>query len=152
MRFHKVFKRYVPTGGSVLPEGLVPLGGDSTPAKAPHADSDNLLQLRASNINGFPVQRIVIGLIGPVGARIPVNVLVHDEATGAWFKTREDATFVAAGCLAYVDLPVSGDLQAPDRGGGAVEVRVLPELPYDTMLAPPGAYTFTIAGDVSSPA
>lgn len=153
MRFHKVFTRVVAKKGEKLAPGVLRLGGDTLPKKQPHADSDNLLQLRSHNINGFPVQRIVIGLIAPAGACIPVVVLVHDERSGAWFNTRSETdAVVRAGRLTFVDIPVAGDLQSPDHGGGAVEVRVLPQMPEDKEHAPPGSYTFAIAGDVSSPA
>lgn len=142
MRFAKVFKRYVGDG-----EGSK-LGADKVPEGAPKGSSENVLQLRSANMNGFPVQRLVIGYAGPAPV-VKVAALVHDERSGQWFNTEpEQDAAVRNGRLAYVDLPTVGDLSRDD-GGGAIEVVFIPELPKD---APRGCYTFAIGGDVSNPA
>jgi hypothetical protein len=143
MRFQIKFTRTVGEGGT--------LGTDEPPSHAPRADRDNLLELRPANINGFPVQRVVIGLDAPKGACIPVAVYVHDDLSNRWFNTQpEHDVVVRAGRLAYVETPTVAHLNARSSDG-AISLCIVPRLPNDVAQAPAGEYTFVVGGDVSNP-
>ena len=146
MKFQQNFTRKLFMDSSKSVETT--LGRDVIPLQEQPSElsQELLLQLRPANINGFPVQRIVVGMHGPKLSSVRVAVYVRDDNTGFWFRTTEDDTVIYTGCLAYIDLPVVACLNSKSSDG-AIEayIRVVPE----SVVA--GEYVIVAGGDVSNP-
>lgn len=144
MKFPTAFTRYV----GECPKDATRLGDDKVPTGRP--TGGNHTAMRLANINGWPVQRIVVGYQGPDGAPpVPATVYMHDDSTGSWFRTdrRRD---LEPGTFTYFDLPVLTDNpNVTVRDTGSIEVVIVPEKPAN---APAGKYVFVVGGDVSSTA
>lgn len=145
MRFPRKFLRYV--GAEI--EGASPLGSDSVPTGSPSNPTDNQVELRLSNVNGYPVQRVVVGLVAPAPCSAIAHMYVGEDTSETWFES-DLAKVLYSGTFAYFDAPVLADnSNVHHRDTGSLEVCLVVEKPDD---APDGSYTFVIGGDVSCPA
>lgn len=151
MRFPHLFRRYVPSPDGA-PSELTQLGADTPPTGEHRGNVDNQTSLRLSNVNGYPVQRLVVGYVAPSEDAPPVRawVLVHEDNSGAWFRTELTSRELHPGVLTYFDLPTLADnSNVGSREVGAIDLCVLVMPDED---APPGVHTFVVGGDVSCPA
>jgi hypothetical protein len=145
MQFPKTFKRYIGDSKGVD----VALGADKFPTDRPTQEQSNQIQFRPYNINGYPVQRVVIGYLGPEGPAPIATVYMHEDSTGAWFQT-DDTKQLRMNRFQYFDLPVLADnANASHKSLGSIELCIVVDKPKN---AAEGIYTFVVGGDVSSPA
>jgi hypothetical protein len=152
MRFPTTFRRRV----GATPDELKELGKDEPPTGGRPEKADNFHESRLVNANGFPSQRVVVGLVGPkeaAGRRVPVEAWLHVDDVG-WLRVPGDED-VAVGGLAYFDTPclIDHGRSRSDNDGhnpGALEVVVVPRPPKKPAL-PPGIYAFVLGTDVSNP-
>jgi len=155
MRFPTVFRRRVgdaPEGAPDLPA----LGSDKPPSGKPVAKADNFHTSRLVNFNGFPSQRVVVGLMGPeeaLGRTVPLTMWLHEDAVDGWLRLPGDMK-IEVGGIAYFDSPClidhgRGRSDDDSHNPGTLDVVLVPgELsgqPID------GDYAFVIGTDVSNP-
>ena len=149
MRFPKVFDRYFGT----LPDGVKRLGSDAPPEGAPRSNVDNQLAMRLSNVNGFSVQRLCVGLVGPKHRdrkELKAFVYVHDDLTGEWFRSEPQPRTLHFGTFTYFDLPVLADNSCVgSENVGSLEVALVPFFADGD--PPEGLYRFIVGADVSCP-
>lgn len=149
MRFPHSFKRYVGKG----PGGGKELGKDELPASGERigAAPDNLVVSRLWNVHGYPVQRLVVGFVGPKGAgNLSCVAMIFDDETQHWFCSGTCELYPNA--LSYIDVPTLLD-NAKTGGGaglqssGAIEALLLIK---SAGKAPEGEYVFVAGTDVSN--
>lgn len=172
MRFGSMFTRVVDSGNSAN----TTLGNDAAnfdPTKS-HTDiisgfpalKDCLYESRLTNINGFPVQRLVVGYMPPVLTGAPpdlqATMWLQDTLSGFWFMVQAapvsdpDTSAVVVlpvASLAYFDTPAMPDTPNTNRGtgsAGSVRVFLLVSVPGGSTAAD-GVHTFVIGTDVSNP-
>ena len=145
MHFPNTFKRRVGCSSSDLAE----LGSDKIPTDQPTKLESNQLQLRTANISGYPIQRIVVGLIGPDGPAPKASVYLYEDSTLNWFKT-DDMKSLTNQQFVYFDIPVLADnANISHKNVGSLEVCIVVEKPENAV---DGVYTFVVGGDVSNTA
>ena len=158
MQFPKTFRRYV----GEVPAGGKELGKDEPPTEAP-GQLDNALEVRFSNTNGWPVQRLAVAYAGPAGApSLEAAVLVYEDELKRWFvldtgKLKPGAvTFFDA--VALLDCP---NASRSPRSPGSLELALvvglrraheMVDVPH-TFVETPGAgeYVFALGADISNP-
>lgn len=138
MRFGKKFQRRV--GGSGSPPVL---GSDSAPIAAPDT-SDNQMQWQLFNVNGFPIQRIVVGYSGPaMAANLSGKMYLWDDLSGAWYLA--DTKTLVPGTLSWFDQPSLGN--TPQASAGSLEIALVVSAAGGD---PNGTYTFVLGADFSN--
>lgn len=162
MRFPTTFTRYKPASGSqkLLGGDVLPVDANGVPRRPSIALDDNLVDVRATSINGWPAYRVVLAA-GYVGAgppiALPVAMYFYEENLGIWVLVPQSAGTVTPGtpttpqlpvyfdCMALMDFPhVKTDLAAPTPGNIAQIVIV-----SDPGGAPNGTYNFAMAVDLT---
>lgn len=169
MRFPFQIIRYATT----IPAGELALGSDGDPLTASpntftgqpenygaaKGTRTNVFSSRLCNINGWPIQRVVIGYQYQGAGSAPtlnVQFWVLDELTRYWYKVAGPATLVPS-TIAFFDHPILADnpmtqSSQPDhlirREVGALDVAILIANPG---AAVDGKYIFPVGADVSSP-
>ena len=148
MQFPKTFKRYIGAGLAPL------LGSDvdpttlSAPAQKAYMGNANVLTSRMTNINGFPAQRILVGVNyegAGAPAPIPLSVFLWDDTTERWYKIfHAVAPTIPVNHVLFVDTCSLLDFMTTS----AMEVALVASAPAG---APDGTYTFVAGCDVSSP-
>lgn len=163
MRFPFMVTRYFTT----VPAGEVTLGSDTLPNSfsgepgnyaSLNAKKSNVFSCRLANINGWPVQRIVVGYkyegAGSPPATLPVTVWVLDETSRNWYQVAGPATLLQ-NQLVFFDHPILSDnQQTQGNTADAVVKREVGSLDVALVIGSAGAvdgrYLFPVGADVSS--
>lgn len=134
------------------------LGADAAPITLPNPNAmTNLLVSPLANINGWPMQRIVVGYgSAPTGAlRLPCSIYVWDDNSASWFKAA--AGLLVPGELTWFDMPILCDPPATALGyasPGGMHARAGALEAYIKIDAaggdPTGTYVFTAGSDLSN--
>lgn len=141
MRFPRRFTRYV----GAPPPGGVALGSDAVPSAAEDRARDVAIAIKPFSTQGVPLQTLLVGYRGPVGAlALPCRVYVWEETLGAWLAFGPSKN-IAPGEVSTFNLPVP--MEEPDGARtGAVDCVVVIS---SVGGLPAGAYEFVLVGDVS---
>jgi hypothetical protein len=154
MRFPKTFTRTVNVvGGTVL-------GSDSAPTGQPQSIlPPNNCQFSAAlcNVNGFPIQRVVVGYHGPAGAQpLSAALWCWDDETAIWYQVGS-AKLLQPEQLTWFDQPTIGAMGPRGQADQSGQVQMFNPGSLDLCLVvsaaggdPDGTYTFALGMDLSN--
>jgi hypothetical protein len=154
MRFPKTFTRTINVAGGIV------LGSDSAPTGTPQSIvPKNNCQLSAAlcNVNGFPIQRVVVGYHGPVGA-LPLSAVLwcYDDETGVWYQVGS-AKLLQPEQLTWFDQPTIGAMGPRGQADQSGQAQMFNPGSLDLCLVvsaagadPDGTYTFALGMDISN--
>lgn len=127
--------------------GLAPaLGTDEPPQGRADLLRDSLVAFARCDINGYPVQRVLLGYWGPA-PKLPVSAYLFEETSNSWFRIGASAKHAESGHLVAFDVP-----SVPETDGVRQPVEVLFVVGAPEGGGPDGGeYSFVVAPDVSSP-
>lgn len=151
MFLEKKFSRW--KGGSQPSNVPVLLGNDSIPTEMPSTANDNVYTHRSSNINGWPVQRLVIGYKAPSGnIALSCTVYVWDTNSQSWFQVGSSRQLMP-GKLSYFDslgLNESAQIRANVEmaSSGSTYLAIL--ITDGSNNAPNGEHVFVVGSDISN--
>jgi hypothetical protein len=137
MRFPLTFRRQK---GSASTDPA--LGSDSAPTTTPPGKSDNLLQCKIRDVNGWPVQRIAVCWTTSAGSPTALNgdLYFWEAATAAWYKINDTSLSLKPNQLFFFDVvsiseptPVTSTLGQPGSPAQAGSIDVM------LVLSDPGA-------------
>lgn len=159
MYFPHSFDRYI----GAAPSGAILLGADVDPTtltptlQAAYKSRSNVLTSRTCNTNGFPVQRIAVG-VRYVGAgtpsAVPIDTYIWDDSLQCWFKVQVTTGItIGINCITFVDVPSLLDFPVTQTGMGlkpvgALEMALVASQPTTH---PDGLYQIVAGCDVSNP-
>jgi hypothetical protein len=167
MRFQRTFSRIVAAGGGTT------LGTDAVPTGKPSdALHDNQCSAQFNNVNGFPIQRVVVTYMAALGQFVaqplPAKLYIYDDETDAWYQCGDEQMLVP-GAVAWFDQPTLGQMGAmhgmpagqsyqPGNAAvvaqsynpGCINVCLVVEKPSTTTADPDGVYTFAMGFDISN--
>lgn len=159
MRFPLSFQRQKGVAGSAIPA----IGSDAAPTSTavlqgtpPNAQQDNLLDCKLSDINGWPVQRIVVAwsCTGANPVALNGDLYFWEELTARWYKINDAALSLKPNQLFVFDTfaiatPVINTAGLPtgkaQAGGMQVQLVVA-----DPGAAVNGTYTFVLGPDTTT--
>lgn len=146
MRFQQTFTRTL--AGSKKIEGKTMLGSDPAPTGPDDLTRDCAFASPRCDINGFPIQRVIVGYLAPTGddgGPLPFEAYVYDDLTRAWFRANTTHDMLKHGHLVGIDTP-----SLIERAGvrSPVEVYVRVMVPKN---AQDGEHRFVFGADVSNP-
>jgi hypothetical protein len=157
MRFPKTFQRWV--GGS-QPANIPLLGSDAiTLLNSTQTPLDCQFQTRLVNINGFPIQRIVVAYMPPTGVAVdpPLTASLYmqcrsqDDGTIFWVAVPSLNTQLTTCGLTFFDTPCITDVQNTELMKGSISTMLMLVVSTDPG-ATDGAHTFMVGADFSNPA
>lgn len=142
MRFPLVFKRYKTVPGT-------PIGSDGVPTSN-LLNSDNIFKARFKDIDGYPGQRLAIGMSGPATTDDKtVELYILEEHTQKWYKIATTVK-LSQNEIKFFDIPIlinpAQKLGSPDQmenlSVGSLEVYI--KVSADGVV-PDGEYLFAVA-------
>jgi hypothetical protein len=147
MRFPMSFQRRHGGAGPIkqFSDDVIPT---TTP---PGPGNDNVLSCRLWNLNGWPVQRIVVGYVASAGIMDAptADLYMWEETLGAWLKLNGSSVTLTQNGVAYFDVPtiaepapVQKNLTSPSAG--SLDVMIIIAATDDA------TYTFAMAPDVTT--
>lgn len=149
MVFHQVFTRYIGT----TPPGGKTMGSDVLPTGAPNQSvNDNCIYCAYKDLNGWPVHRVAVAYIGPVGATA-VNGTMYfwENQLQAWIQIGA-AQAITPGQVTFFDCVALLDTLQTNKGldqgsplrGSLAQLLIVPAGTGN------GAHQFAIGADLST--
>jgi hypothetical protein len=161
MRFPTLFQRQKGVGGSAL----LAIGADPAPTSTtilqgtpPNAQQNNVLACKMADLNGWPVQRIVVAWSCDGAAPVALNgdLFFWEDRSARWYKINDTALSLKPNQLFVFDTfcicaqaPLQAGLGNPNSSANAGSMEIMLVV-SDPGAAVNGTYTFVMGPDVTT--